>query len=160
MPSALFTPRPEPGHFLPALAGGVVLFGRDGCCRDIAGIHRRYRKVSETIPALRLVGETAAAWGVTCCRWWLDKPVSNSGRLKAIILETAAAAGWSMSVELVFSPDRVLRETEHVIATSDGAVLDRCRQWTNLAWEIIREQIPQKRLVKLSEGERQTLVEE
>ena len=25
MPSALFTPRPEPGHFLPALAGGVVL---------------------------------------------------------------------------------------------------------------------------------------
>jgi hypothetical protein len=25
MPSALFTPRPEPSHLLPALAGGVVL---------------------------------------------------------------------------------------------------------------------------------------
>jgi hypothetical protein len=25
MPSVLFTPRPEPGHLLPALAGGVVL---------------------------------------------------------------------------------------------------------------------------------------
>jgi hypothetical protein len=25
VPSALFTPRPEPGHLLPALAGGVVL---------------------------------------------------------------------------------------------------------------------------------------
>jgi hypothetical protein len=25
MPSALFSPRPEPGHLLPALAGGVVL---------------------------------------------------------------------------------------------------------------------------------------
>jgi hypothetical protein len=25
MPSALFTPRPEPGHLLPAVAGGVVL---------------------------------------------------------------------------------------------------------------------------------------
>jgi hypothetical protein len=25
MPSALFTPRPEPGHLLPALAGGFVL---------------------------------------------------------------------------------------------------------------------------------------
>jgi hypothetical protein len=25
MPSALLTPRPEPGHFLPALAGGAVL---------------------------------------------------------------------------------------------------------------------------------------
>jgi hypothetical protein len=25
VPSALFTPRPEPGHLLPALAGGIVL---------------------------------------------------------------------------------------------------------------------------------------
>ena len=48
-----------------ALAGGLVLLGRDGCCRDIAGIHRRYRKVNETLPALALVGETAAAWGIT-----------------------------------------------------------------------------------------------
>jgi hypothetical protein len=46
-----------------ALAGGVVLLGRDGCCRDIAGIHRRYRKVNETAPVLRMIGETAASWG-------------------------------------------------------------------------------------------------
>src|SRR5258708_26331554 len=46
-----------------ALSGGVVLWCRDDCCRDIAGIHRRYRKVSETIPALQLVGETVAALG-------------------------------------------------------------------------------------------------
>jgi hypothetical protein len=38
-----------------------VLLCRDGCCRDIAGIHRRYRKIDETIPVLRLIGETAAA---------------------------------------------------------------------------------------------------
>jgi hypothetical protein len=44
-----------------ALAGGIVLLCRDGCCRDIAGIHRRYRKIDETIPVLRLIGETAAA---------------------------------------------------------------------------------------------------
>jgi hypothetical protein len=46
-----------------ALAGGIVLRGRDGCCRDIAGIHRRYRKMDETVPVLRLIGDTAAAWG-------------------------------------------------------------------------------------------------
>src|SRR6202007_3339782 len=68
-----------------ALSGGVVLLCRDDCCRDIAGIHRRYRKVSETVPALQLVGEALAALGVGRCRWWLDKPVSNSGRLKALI---------------------------------------------------------------------------
>ena len=133
-----------------ALAGGVVLLGRDGCCRDIAGIHRRYRKVNETIPALGLVGETVSALGVSVCRWWLDKPVSNSGRLKTLILETASKNGWNMEVELTFSPDHVLSHTDQIIATSDGIVLDRCRRWVNLVRLIIAEKIPQARLLDLS----------
>jgi len=133
-----------------ALAGGIVLLCRDGCCRDIAGIHRRYRKVTETLPVLRLIGETAAKWGVSCCRWWLDKPVSNSGRLKAAILEAAAVAGWKMDVELTFSPDHVLSHTDEIIATSDGIVLDRCQRWINLARLIITHQIPETRLLDLS----------
>jgi hypothetical protein len=79
--------------------------------------------------------------------------VSNSGRLKTFISEVAASAGWNMPVELVFNPDKVLWEGEHVIATSDGVVLDRCRQWLNLTREIIEERIPQTRLVNLSPGE-------
>lgn len=133
-----------------ALGGGVVLLCRDGCCRDIAGIHRRYRKVSETVPALQLVGETLAAAGVTMCRWWLDKPVSNSGRLKTVICETAKANGWNMEVELAFSPDHELSHTENPIATSDGIVLDRCRAWVNLARLIITQRIPNTHLVNLS----------
>jgi hypothetical protein len=136
-----------------ALADGVVLLGRDGCCRDIAGIHRRYRKVNETASVLRMIGTTVSAWGVTCCRWWLDKPVSNSGRLKTFIHEIATAAGWTMPVELVFNPDKVLWESEHVIATSDGVVLDRCRQWVNLTREIIIERIPEARLLDLCPSE-------
>ena len=135
-----------------ALGGGLVLLGRDGCCRDIAGIHRRYRKVNETIPGLRLVGEMAAAWGVTNCRWWLDKPVSNSGRLKALIQEQAQEAGWNMSVELDSNPDKVLYNCAQVIATSDGAVLDRCQQWVNLAWHVISERIPNAWLLDLAPG--------
>jgi hypothetical protein len=133
-----------------ALASGVVLLGRDGCCRDIAGIHRRYRKVNETLPVLHLIGETTANWGVACCRWWLDKPVSNSGRLKALIREIATAAGWNMPVDLVFNPDRTLWESEHVVATSDGVVLDRCHCWVNLTRRIITDRIPGARLVDLS----------
>lgn len=143
-----------------ALAGGVVLLGRDGCYRDIAGIHRRYRKVHETNPALRMIGETVADWGVTLCQWWLDQPVSNSGRLKTLILEMAAAARWNMTAELAFNPDRRLWESGHVVASSDGIVLDRCQQWVNLAGQIIRARIPETRLVDLSlaecEGTEQT----
>ncbi len=108
--------------------------------------------MNETAPVLRLIGETATMWGATCCRWWLDQPVSNSGRLKVFITDTAAAAGWNMPVELVFNPDRVLWESTEVIVTSDSVVLDRCRQWANLARAIISERIPETRLVNLSPG--------
>ena len=133
-----------------ALAGGVVLPGRDGCFRDIAGIHRRYRKVNETMPALKLVGETVSVLGVGQCRWLLDQPVSNSGRLKTLILETAREVGWNMEVELTFSPDHLLAETNHIIATSDGIVLDQCRQWVNLARLIVSQRVPKARIVDLS----------
>jgi len=133
-----------------ALSGGVVLLCRDGCCRDIAGIHRRYRKVSETIPALQLVGETVTAAGVSLCRWWLDKPVSNSGRLKTAISEMAIANGWKMQVEVVFSPDHELSHTQNHIATSDGIVLDHCQSWVNLAREIITRRIPSANLIDLA----------
>lgn len=133
-----------------AMGGGLVLLGRDGCCRDIAGIHRRYRKVNETIPALQLIGRAIAELGISCSRWWLDKPVSNSGRLKTLILEQAQAAGWNMSVDLDFNPDKVLRNCAHVVATSDGAVLEQCRQWANLARHIIAGQIPQAWVLDLT----------
>ena len=133
-----------------ALSGGVVLLCRDGCCRDIAGIHRRYRKISETIPALQLVGETVTAACIALCRWWLDKPVSNSGRLKTAITEIAQANGWRMEVELAFSPDHELSQTENPIASSDGIVLDRCQSWVNLAREIITRRIPGANIVDLN----------
>ena len=136
-----------------ALAGGVILLGRDGCCRDIAGVHRRYRKVEETLPALRLIGEFTSKWGITECRWWLDQPVSNSGRLRALIPDLAAQFGWNMSAELAFSPDAVLARTDHVIVTSDSAILDRCQRWVNLARLLITQDIPQARIVDLSLAE-------
>jgi hypothetical protein len=133
-----------------ALGGGIILVGRDGCCRDVAGVHRRYRKVQETRPALNLLGEVTREWGITRFRWWLDEPVSNSGRLRALILDTAGAAGWPWEVELVPNPDRVLAQTDQVVVTSDCLILDRCQRWINLARLLISLRIPQARLVDLS----------
>jgi hypothetical protein len=138
-----------------ALAGGIIISSRDGCYRDIAGIHKRYRKVSETVPALDLVAETISALGVSVCRWWLDQPVSNSGRLKTLILDTAREKGWNMEAEVTFSPDHVLSHTLHTIATSDGIVLDRCRHWVNLTRLIVTERIPKARVLDFSTGKNQ-----
>ena len=76
--------------------------------------------------------------------------MSNSGRLKAAILDAAAEAGWKMEVELTFSPDHVLSHTDEIIATSDGIVLDRCQRWVNLARQLVAERIPQARLLDFS----------
>jgi hypothetical protein len=133
-----------------ALSGGVVLLGRDGCFRDIAGVHRQYRRVEETMPALQLIGELTSGWGVAKCRWWLDKPVSNTGRLKAAIVGLAAERGWNWEAELVFSPDAILSRTDQTIVSSDSIILDRCQHWINLVRLLISERIPQAWVVDLS----------
>lgn len=130
-----------------ALSAGLVLIGRDGCRRDLASVHGTYRKVEETAPAVELIADFLAGHGVRQVDWYLDKPVSNSGRLKALIanvLKSLPGKGrierWD--VELVDSPDAVLSVCPHTIVTSDSAILDRCSTWINLAAEIIATRIP------------------
>lgn len=133
-----------------AMSGGVIFKGRDGCCRDLASIHGTYRKVTETIPAVQLIGDFLKEVGVTKALWLLDSPVSNSGRLKTLISQLADKNGWSWEIRLSLSPDAELRKTELIVASSDSVVLDGCRKWTNLAAEIIKNRLPSARVIDLS----------
>jgi hypothetical protein len=133
-----------------ALSGAVLLSGCDGSIRDLASVYARHHEVEETGPALELLGTVLAAWGVRCCHWWLDRPVSNSGRLKRKMLELATTQGWDWRVELVFNPDRVLAESREIVATSDSVILDRCQRWINLTHLAIAQRIPHARIVDLS----------
>ncbi len=136
-----------------ALGGGVILIGRDGCCRDVAGVYSHYHKVEETVPALEAIGRVCSELGVAKCCWWLDNPVFNSGRLKGIILEVATEAGWPWRVELVMNPDRVLSAADQIVSSSDHAILDRCERWFNLAGTVIAKAVPQARVVELGREE-------
>ena len=90
--------------------------------------------------------------GVTSCRWFLDRPVSNSGRLRKIITDVAAKFGWNWEVELEMNPDKVLMECALIVSTGDSAILDRCSSWFNLARVTIEKRIPEAWLVNLSES--------
>ena len=131
-----------------ALSGGVILIGRDGCCRDLASIHGTYRRVCETGPALEMILNVIDGIGPAGVDWYLDRPVSNSGRLKTFIaelIEARKAVGRpiaELNIQLVDNPDQVLGDYDGIVATSDSVVLDRCRRWMNLAAEIIDERIP------------------
>jgi hypothetical protein len=132
-----------------ALSNGVLILGRDGALRDMASIHGTYRKVEETIPALALVGAVLDETRVAQCTWYLDAPVSNSGRLKTTLLDAARAGNWTWQVELVPNPDAVLIKSNEIVATADSVILDRCGTWFGLAAHVVRTCIPDARLVQL-----------
>jgi hypothetical protein len=149
-----------------ALAGGVLLLGRDGVLRDMASVHGTFRTVAETLPAIGLIGEFLASRGVAHCLWYLDSPVSNSGRLKTLLRETAEAHGWPWQIELVASPDRVLksacqgdpdasaeRTVETIVATSDSAILDACGRWIDLCRAITLPVVEPCQVIDLSENQ-------
>lgn len=132
-----------------ALADGVILAARDETYRDMASMHGSYRKVSETLPALDLIGRTLSSLGVSQSTWYLDRPVSNSGRLKQIILSIATENNWPWTVELVTDPDPILSKTKRTVATADSAILDRCNTWLNLAQKVVSEDVTDAWVVEL-----------
>jgi len=133
-----------------AMSGGVIFKGRDGCFRDLASIHGTYRKVTETIPAVQLIGNFLKESNAGDCLWLLDSPVSNSGRLKTLIGELARKNDWNWEIELLPSPDAKLIKTDLTVVSSDSVVLDKCRRWVNLARAIIEKKLPKARVVDLS----------
>lgn len=133
-----------------ALAGGVILCGRDGCYRDMASMHGSYRKVEETRPALVMIGEVLEELGAAVCCWFLDRPVSNSGRLATIIQEVASERNWEWFTQLENDVDPVVSESSNVVASADSVILDRCNQWCNLAREVVDRRIPDANVVALT----------
>jgi hypothetical protein len=115
-----------------ALSGGLILDCADGTVRDMAGLGGSYHTVDETAGALDLIGRELAALAPAHVRIFLDAPVSNSGRLRARIDETAKRWPFPVDCETVPNPDAILARADNVI-TSDSAILDRCGSWLNLA---------------------------
>lgn len=132
-----------------ALSHGIVLRGRDGALRDLASVHGTYKQVAETAFGIEMIGrhlhgrgEMDPAHNVPEVRWYLDRPVANSGRLRALLLETAERYHWPWSVELVANPDAVLIQQPAVVGSSDAWILDRCAHWFDLLDSLLTPQPP------------------
>lgn len=133
-----------------ALSGGVLLLGRDGVLRDMAAMSGHYRRVRVTRQAVGLIADALAAAGCDRVRWLLDRPVSNSGRLRALIEERVADEPVAWSVELTDRTDRVLIAAPEVVASADSAVIDGCRSWCNLARHVVETSVDGAWIVDLS----------
>jgi len=119
-----------------ALSGSPVLLCCDGAMRDLAGLRGTYRLIDKTEPAIRMIARELRSLAAGQAVFWLDRPVSNSGRLRARMLEIAEEEGLNAQAELVDSADAALQGRENV-ASSDSVVIDRAVSWVNLSGMLI-----------------------
>ena len=130
-----------------ALSGAYLFKGRDGCYRDISSVHGSYKRVQKTEEAIIMVGNTLKAMQPKSVIWYLDQPVSNSGRLKTRLLEISAVHDFNWKVELVFDPDKVLAKSENIVISSDGWILDHAKTWFNLSALLLNTHIPDANVI-------------
>ena len=135
-----------------ALSGGLVLLARDGVMRDLAAMSAHYRRLQTTGPALDLLSDFFTRQGCSRIVCYLDRPVSNSGRLKRLIQERLAGSEPSWRIDLTDRTDQLLMRSPHVVATADSAILDRCQRWVNLTRHIIEESIQTSWVLDLTCG--------
>jgi hypothetical protein len=132
------------------LSGGIIFECLDGTFRDIASIHGSYHPVEETKKAIISIGKSIESLGPASITWYLDTPVSNSGRLKKLISETGEHQGWKWEVRLAPDPDLLLIDIDGIVISSDRDILSRCKQWFNFSkYFIAREGINNQYLITL-----------
>jgi hypothetical protein len=128
----------------------TLLLCMDRTIRDLCGLHGTYRIIPDTGKALRQIfrflKRKHAASGV----FYIDSPVSNSGKLKALILKIKEEENFPAGAMLIQNSDRELFGKENVVS-SDSVVLDRCKSWLNGAFEIISYENPERKFICLNE---------
>lgn len=133
-----------------ALSGSTLIRCMDDTVRDLAGLRGTYRIIDKTNEAILLLGDQLAKLQVGKVIFYLDAPVSNTGRLKMKLLELLRDYPFQIDVELVYNADVILETMEHVIS-SDAIILNKCISWINMVHDILSEKLPEVSYVDLSE---------
>ena len=109
----------------------------DGTIRDLAALRGTYRIIPETTDATSMLLDVLLEAGVESIHILLDEPVSNSGRLKALIADIGEKYPFTLDIQIRKDVDRELYGKENVI-TSDSVILDNCKSWINLTKKCLK----------------------
>ena len=122
-----------------ALSDSLLLKCMDGTIRDLAGLRGTYKLIDKTDVAISLIGRKLEDYKIKKVVFYLDAPVSNSGRLKQRILELLVSFNFEIEVQNINNVDSTLEKLDYVI-TTDAIILDKCISWINLNKDIIEEE--------------------
>lgn len=120
-----------------ALSNSLLLKCMDGTIRDLAGLRGTYHIIDKTELAINLILMQLENWNVKKAVFYLDAPVSNSGRLKCFIAERAEFFQLEIEIYVINEVDSVLESLANVI-TSDAIILNKCKSYLNLNRIIIQ----------------------
>lgn len=124
-----------------AISGAFVFKGQDGAYRDVTSVHGGYKRVLQTEQAILLIGKMLQDLQVKKVTWYLDAPISNSGRLKTHLRETAEKENFPWEIHLVNNPDKELIASDNIIISSDAWVLEDGKQWFNAMGYLIQHHL-------------------
>lgn len=142
-----------------ALSGTTLYRCMDGTVRDLAAMCGSYRLIAHTRSAVELLGDYLETIRAGEAVILLDAPVSNTGRLKALIAECFEDRAFSCDIQLLPDVDRQLWGKENVLS-SDAIILNQCKSWLNGAAEIIASRLPDVRVLDWNQDVRQATGDE
>lgn len=132
-----------------ALSDSLLLKCMDGTIRDLAALRGTYRLIDKTQLAIIQIGKLLEENKVKKTVFYLDSPVSNSGKLKVQILDLLKKFSFDVDVHVIHNVDSVLETLDNVI-TSDAIILDKCKSWINLNQKIIEEKMGKELCIDFS----------
>ncbi len=135
------------------LCDSLLFCCMDGTIRDLAAMRGTYRLIPETKEAVCLMFDVLRESAAGKVNILLDEPVSNSGRLKALIADIRenGAYPFDLDIRILRDVDRELYGKDFVI-TSDSIILDHCVSWVNLMAECMNRKGKQGIRVWSGEG--------
>ena len=133
-----------------ALAQKTLVLADDGCVRDTAALGRNHRPGEQTRKAAAILIEELIKARVKKAVIYLHAPLPKSGELAAGMERMMQKAGLNGSARAVKAPERILKEHEGPVASSDSALLDAVSLPVDLAGIIISRRWPGLRLLRLS----------
>ena len=113
-----------------------------------AALEERERKRLREAPEALVLDGFNTIITLEVALFYLDQQVSNSGRLRALLLGKAVERRVQIQVELHPSVDGVLSRLENVV-TTDAIILDKCGSWYNLNRKLIEETISEAWVFRL-----------
>ena len=123
-----------------AFSGSLLLRCMDGTIRDLAGLRGTYRLVDKTDMSINAIADVLQDLKIKKAVFYLDAPVSNSGRLKQRVLDIMENRPFETEVYTENAVDSILKNKD-IVVTADAIILDECKNWYNLTKTVIENKI-------------------